>query len=109
MRTRMESKMVSDCTHGKVVKLDDIIQSHSMSNANHAIQNLHDILHSYYKVAQKRFVDSIRMQAADHYLTTGLSTPLKLFSPTFVAGMTLAQLKEVGRRGFNAKTKAGAA
>lgn len=27
-----------------------------MSNADHAIQDLHDILHSYYKVALKRFL-----------------------------------------------------
>ncbi len=91
----MGSKVLSDCQHGEVVRLDDIMQNHPMSNADHAIQDLHDILHSYYKVARKRFVDSLRMQAADYFLITGSKTPLTLCSPAFVAGMTLGQLEEV--------------
>ena len=51
----MEGKVFSDCQHGEVVRLDDLMQNHPMSNADHAIQDLHDILHSYYKVALKRF------------------------------------------------------
>lgn len=95
MRVRMKDKKISTLSHEDVIKLDDVMQSHSMSNADHAIQDLHDILHSYYKVACKRFVDSLRMQAADYYLTTGPSTPLKLFSPAFVAEMTPEQLEDV--------------
>ena len=95
MHARMESKSFAADQYGEVVRPDDIVQNHSMSNASHAIQDLHDILHSYYKVARKRFVDSLRMQAADYYLTTGPSTPLKLFSPAFVTGMTPRQLEEV--------------
>lgn len=105
MRARMESKAFSDCRHGEVVKLDDIMQNHPMSNAYHAIQDLHDILHSYYKVARKRFVDSVRMQAADHYLTTGPNAPLKLFSPAFVAGMTPTQLEEVAGEDLTLKRR----
>ncbi len=91
----MQSKTLSDCKHGEVVRLDDIIQNHPMSNVDHVIQDLHDILHAYYKVACKRFVDCLRIQAADHFLTTGPRTPLKLFSPAFVAGLTPTQLEEV--------------
>ena len=91
----MESKAVSDCKHGVVVRLDDIMQNYPVSNADHAIQDLHDILHSYCKVALKRFTDSLRMQAADHFLITGSKTPLTLFSPALVAGMTPGQLEEV--------------
>jgi hypothetical protein len=101
----MESKSFSDGQYGEVVRLDDIVQNHPMSNADHAIQDLHDILHSYYKVARKRFVDSLRMQAADYYLTTGPSTPLKLFSPAFVAGMTPRQLEEVAGEDLTLKRR----
>ncbi|KAI9710432.1 MAG: hypothetical protein M1828_002162 [Chrysothrix sp. TS-e1954] len=83
------------CQYGEVVRVEDIMQSRPTSNADHDIQDLHDILKSYYKVARKRFVDSLRMQAADYYLITGPKTPLKLFSPELVAGMTLEQLEEV--------------
>ncbi|KAL8669512.1 MAG: hypothetical protein Q9168_005903, partial [Polycauliona sp. 1 TL-2023] len=71
------------------------MQGHPMSNADHAIQDLYDILYSYYKVALKRFIDALSMQAADHFLITGSRTPLTLFSPAFVAGMTPGQLEEV--------------
>ena len=77
----MQKRSFTHGSHGEVVKLDEIIQYHPMSNDDHAIQDLHDILQTYYKVARKRFVDSLRMQAADYHLTTGPYTPLKLFPP----------------------------
>ncbi|KAL8824127.1 MAG: hypothetical protein Q9191_005281 [Dirinaria sp. TL-2023a] len=66
-----------------------------MSNDNHAIQDLHDILHSYYRVARKRLIDCIRIQAADYLVITEPHTPLKSFSPAFMEEMTPAQLGEV--------------
>jgi hypothetical protein len=77
------------------VRLDDITQNHPLSNADHVIQEVHDILKSYYKLARKRFVDCVRMQVADHFLVTGADTPLTIFSPTFVVKMTAEQLEEV--------------
>ena len=105
MRAGMESKVLSDCKHGKVVRLDDMMQNHPMSNADHAIQDLHDILHSYYKVALKRFADSVRMQAADYFLITGSKTPLTLFSPAFIASMTPEQLEEVAGEELTVKRR----
>ena len=105
MRAGMEGKVLSVYEHGKVVRLDDMMQNHPMSNADHAIQDLHDILHSYYKVALKRFVDSVCMQAADHFLITGSKTPLTLFSPAFIASMTPEQLEEVAGEELTAKRR----
>ena len=82
-----------DCSHGAVVRLEDMIRSHPMSNSEHVIQDLHDILFSYYEVARKRFVDSVCMQAADHYLINGPKTPLTLFSPNFVSSLTMEHLE----------------
>jgi hypothetical protein len=50
------------------VKLDDVVQNHPMSNTKHVVQDIHDILFSYYKVARKRFVDNMCMHAVDHFL-----------------------------------------
>ena len=97
--------MISEYQHGQVVRLDDLMRNHPMSNADHAIQDLHDILHSYYKVALKRFVDSLRMQATDYYLITGSETSLTLFSPAFVAGMTPGQLEEVAGEDLTIKRR----
>jgi hypothetical protein len=66
-----------------------------MSNISHVVQSIHDILKSYYKVARKRFADNLCMQAADFYLVTGPSSPLKLFSPNFVSGLTKQQLEDI--------------
>jgi hypothetical protein len=66
-----------------------------MSNVEHTVQEIHDILKAYYKVAQKRFADNVCMQAADYYLVTGPRSPLKLFSPTFVSGLSEEQLVEI--------------
>lgn len=85
--------MFSDCDYGEVVRAK--VQNHPLGNVDHVIFEIHDILRSYYKVALKRFMDNVRMQVADHFLVTGTETPLKLFSPTFVAAMTTAQLEEV--------------
>jgi hypothetical protein len=46
------------------IALDDIVQNHPMSNAQHTVFEVHDILKAYYKVARKRFVDNVCMQAA---------------------------------------------
>ena len=66
-----------------------------MSNVEHVVQEVHDILKSYYKVARKRFVDNLVMQAADYHLVTGPCSPLKLFSPSFVSELTDEQLLEI--------------
>ncbi|KAK2800258.1 hypothetical protein FQN51_006166 [Onygenales sp. PD_10] len=99
----MNKRSISDCKHGTVVRLGDITHRNAMSNAEHTVQDLHDILKSYYKVARKRFVDSVCMQAADFHLVTGPETPIKQFSPAFVQGLSLEQLEEIA--GEDAKLK----
>ena len=71
------------------------MQHHPMLNMEHTVHDIHDILQSYYKVAHKRFVDNMCMQASDYHLVMGLGTPLKLFSPSFVSGLSPEQLEEV--------------
>lgn len=78
-----------------MIALDDIVQNHPMSNAEHVVYEVHDILKAYYKVARKRFVDNVCMQAADYLLVTGPNNPLKLFSPQFVSSLTDNQLEEI--------------
>ncbi|TAQ84807.1 hypothetical protein B7494_g6867 [Chlorociboria aeruginascens] len=66
-----------------------------VSNENHTIQDLHDTLEAYYKVARKRFVDAICLQAVDHFLISSKSGPLWLFSPQFVGGMSNLELTQI--------------
>ena len=88
-----------------MVPLSALIDNRPMSNTAHTVQDIHDILKSYYKVARKRFVDNVCMQGAGHYLITGSNTPLKLFSPAFVNGMTTEQLEEVAGEDVTTKRR----
>ncbi|SPO05530.1 uncharacterized protein DNG_08217 [Cephalotrichum gorgonifer] len=47
----------------------------NMSNAEYTEEEIHDILHAYYKVAMKRFLDNAYLQAVDLHLLTGPKTP----------------------------------
>lgn len=66
-----------------------------MSNTEYTVHDIHDILESYYKVARKRFVDNICMQAADYHLVTGPETPFKLFSSSLVNRLSRDELKDI--------------
>jgi hypothetical protein len=107
LRKALEAKATSDCSHGTVVQLDAIAQNHPLSNVDHVVLEMHDILRSYYKLARKRFVDFVRMQVADYLLVTGPNRPLSLFSPTFVAAMDPEQLAEVAREDTRIRRRRG--
>lgn len=78
-----------------VVRVDDLLIDHPMSNFEQTVLDLHDILKSYYMVARRRVVDNICMQVVDHHLIHGPETPLKLFSAVFVSGLSSAQLEDI--------------
>jgi aromatic ring-opening dioxygenase LigB subunit len=103
LQKQLSARKLSDCQHGEVVRLEDIVQSHPMSNNDHIIYEIHNILKSYYKLARKRFVDNMRKQVADHFLLIGPNTPLKLFSSKFVASLSPAKLEEVTSKEFGTK------
>ena len=65
------------------------------SNDDHTIQDLHDTLKSYYKVARKRFVDAVCLQAVDHFLVSGKTSPLWIFSPDFIGKMSDTELHQI--------------
>ena len=95
MLSAMKEFSFDNCSHGSVVRLSDAKRTHPMSNTEHIVQDIHDILQSYYKVVRKRFVDSVVKQATDHFLVTGPETPLNLFSPTFVSALSTEELEHL--------------
>jgi hypothetical protein len=76
----------------KLVRLDQIKQAMTMDNAEYTIQDIHDILESYYKIARKRFVDTVCMQGSDFHLLAGPTSPLRIFGTAFVSELSAAQL-----------------
>ena len=91
----MEEFSFNDCSHGTVVRLSDAKRTHLISNLQHVVRDIHDILQSYYKVARKRFVDNVVKQCTDHFLVTGPKTPLNLFSPRFVSELASENLEHI--------------
>lgn len=70
-----------------LVTLTQTTQASHLGNEDQAIYDIHDILKSYYKVAFKRFVDEVVMQAVERYCMTD-DGPVKFISPRFVAELT---------------------
>ena len=103
----MRAALIKNAQDGRV-EVEEIVRTHSMSNLNHIVREIHDILKSYYEVARKRFVDSLCMQAADYYLVTGPRTPLKLFSPSFVHKLSPEQLEDIAGEDLSVKRKRAA-
>jgi hypothetical protein len=66
-----------------------------MSNDDHTIQDLHNMLKSNYKFAQTRFVDAVCLQAVDHFLVGGKASPPWIFSPNFIAKMSDDELQQI--------------
>lgn len=81
--------------HGQVVRIDDVVKGHVMSNDMHTVHDIHDILQSYYKVTLKTFVDNICKQATDHFLLAGPESPLSYFSPVFVSRLSADELENI--------------
>lgn len=71
------------------------MKTHSMSNEEHTVQDIHDILESYYTVSRKTFIDNVGRQAAIHYLLNADKGPLALFSPLYVSQLSPDQLDEI--------------
>jgi hypothetical protein len=105
MQAGMERHAIKDCKHGTVVPLDRIVQNQPMGNEDHTVRDIHDILRSYYKVARKRFVDNVCLQATGYHLVHGPDTPLKLFSPEFVTSLTAEQLEDIAGEDLALKRK----
>jgi hypothetical protein len=73
-----------------------------MSNEEQTTQDLHDTLEAYYKVARKRFVDAVCLQAVDFFLVSNKEGPLWLFSPHFVGSLSNSELSQIAGEGDEA-------
>lgn len=79
-----------------VVTLSDVADAVTdKSNSEHAQETIHDFLEAYYKVAHKRFVDNVFMQAVNFRLLFSADSPLRLFSEKWVLGLDTEKLLSV--------------
>ncbi|KHE83776.1 hypothetical protein GE21DRAFT_1210308 [Neurospora crassa] len=90
----------------KAVKLAEVkTVTTNKSNEQHAHEDIHDILKSYYKVALKRFVDNVWSHAVDHHLLSGPNSPLALFSEQWVLGLDEDSLNAIAGESRSTRDK----
>ncbi|KAK3954542.1 P-loop containing nucleoside triphosphate hydrolase protein [Pseudoneurospora amorphoporcata] len=89
-----------------VVKFDHVKSAiTNKSNTEHAQDDIHDILKSYYKVSRKRFVDNVWLYAVDHHLLSGPNSPLTLFSEQWVLGLDEDSLNAIAGESRSTRDK----
>ncbi|KAH7316966.1 interferon-induced GTP-binding protein Mx2 [Stachybotrys elegans] len=73
----------------------DHIRQHTtdMDNKQQVCEDILDSLESYYKVARKRFVDTVCQHVVHYMLLSGPDSPLKVLSPDYVLKLTPDQLE----------------
>ncbi|KAL2840120.1 P-loop containing nucleoside triphosphate hydrolase protein [Aspergillus pseudodeflectus] len=85
-QNRMMKSVESDTFYGsgnkKAVWLSAFTRANHLSNREHTVNEIHDILKSYYK-------------AADFHLLSGPDTPISLFTPSFVNNLTDVELEDI--------------
>jgi hypothetical protein len=67
------------------------------------VQDIHDMLESYYKVARKRFVDTVYMQGSGYHLLTREESPLRIFGTAFVSNLSALQLDMIAGEEISTK------
>lgn len=71
-----------------------IVEKKHSSNEEQAVNEIHDVLQAFYKVARKRFVDCVALQVIErHFL--GPSGPIRSFSPSFVGSLSPEELRAI--------------
>jgi hypothetical protein len=91
----LSAKALTNDKGQKFVAIENAKIQFSMSNTEHIVQEMHDIVKSYYKVARKRVVDNIIMQVVDYHLISGPSSPLRVLSPFLISQMSDPELEQI--------------
>lgn len=88
------------------VSYRDLLEQARVSNEDQVVNDIHDILKAYYRVAMRRFTDNVGVQAVGrHFL--GDRSPLRVISPEFVNGLSEVELADLA--GENTATRAARA
>tara|TARA_R110002003_G_scaffold2979_1_gene24738 strand:- start:1855 stop:3066 length:1212 start_codon:yes stop_codon:yes gene_type:complete len=84
---------------GSVIDLQRLMQSVHLSNEDQAVNDIHDTLKAYYKVAMKRFTDNVVVQITERVLL-GLEGPVKILTPELINDLQDHELMELAGENF---------
>ncbi|KAH0434589.1 hypothetical protein CcaCcLH18_05200 [Colletotrichum camelliae] len=97
--TRMKDTMLRTANYDenlgkRWIYLDDVSRAITdKSNTAYTKETIHDTLQAYYKVALKRFVDNVYLQAVSQILLFGPGSPHRLLSPRWVLELDAETLR----------------
>lgn len=99
---RVMARLRSLDLEGVPMNVTDVLSGIHLSNEQ-AVNDIHDILKAYYKLALKRFCDTVILQVTERCLL-GQDAAIRLLSPDLAGGMTDRELADVAEENFATST-----
>jgi hypothetical protein len=95
---RLKGLGLRDGDHQQV-NLKAIANAAHLSNEDQAVNDIHDILKSYYQVAMKRFMDNVVLQVVER-IYLGDDGPVKAVSPEYVGTLSETDLSDIAAESY---------
>jgi hypothetical protein len=76
-----------------------VMQGVHLSNEDQAVNDIHDILKAYYKVAMERFTDNVVLQVTERHIL-GPAGPVRMLSPDLIGDLQESELTEIAGESF---------
>ncbi|KAL5334146.1 P-loop containing nucleoside triphosphate hydrolase protein [Aspergillus crustosus] len=99
VRIRLESMGLTDIVPDQFT-LTQVMQGLHLSNEDQAVNDIHDILKAYYKVALKRFADNVVIQIVERYIL-GRDGPVRALSSDMVNELDEGELLDLAGESFS--------
>ncbi|KFZ24697.1 hypothetical protein V502_00824 [Pseudogymnoascus sp. VKM F-4520 (FW-2644)] len=83
----------------QTIDLAAITQAAHLSNEDQAVNDIHDILKAYYKVALKRYMDNVVLQVVER-IYLGSNGPVRAISPEYVGTLSDTELADIAAESY---------
>ncbi|QGA20940.1 hypothetical protein EYB26_008650 [Talaromyces marneffei] len=84
---------------GQLMNMAQVMKGVHISNEDQAVNDIHDMLKAYYKLALKRFTDNVVIQVTERIIL-GPDGPVKILSPDFVGDLQDNDLVDIAGENF---------
>ncbi|KAL4879270.1 P-loop containing nucleoside triphosphate hydrolase protein [Aspergillus karnatakaensis] len=98
VRVRLENMGFTDATN-RYSNLSAMMKGLHISNEDQAVNDIHDILKAYYKVALKRFADNVVIQIVERYIL-GRGGPVRALCSDMVNELDEGELLDLAGESF---------
>ncbi|KAL5048581.1 hypothetical protein BDW71DRAFT_213326 [Aspergillus fruticulosus] len=98
VRARLKHMGLQDNTVGQF-NIAEVMKRVHLSNEDQAVNDIHDILKAYYKVAMKRFADNVVIQIVERYIL-GQDGPVRALCSDMVNDLDEGELLEIAGENF---------